>query len=75
MIYDVARKAGVSRQIVSSMPQPHQDDLPEIRLRIQNFIDVLGCRPNAIYQGLGLQKRNVLKVASKKVISMICQTS
>lgn len=63
-IYDVANKAGVSRQTVSRVLNNRQDVSPETRLRIQNIIEELGYRPNAIAQSLGRQKSNVLGVVT-----------
>ncbi len=63
-IYDVAKKAGVSRQTVSRVLNNRQDVSPETRLRIQNIIEELGYRPNAIAQSLGRQKSNILGVVT-----------
>ena len=63
-IYDVANKAGVSRQTVSRVLNDRQDVSTETRLRIQNIIEELGYRPNAIAQSLGRQKSNVLGVVT-----------
>lgn len=63
-IYDVAKQAGVSRQTVSRVLNDRQDVSAETRLRIQNIIEDLGYRPNAIAQSLGRQKSNVLGVVT-----------
>lgn len=63
-IYDVANKAGVSRQTVSRVLNDRQDVSTATRLRIQNIIEELGYRPNAIAQSLGRQKSNVLGVVT-----------
>jgi LacI family transcriptional regulator len=63
-IYDVAKQAGVSRQTVSRVLNNRQDVSAETRLRIQNIIEDLGYRPNAIAQSLGRQKSNVLGVVT-----------
>ena len=63
-IYDVAKKAGVSRQTVSRVLNDRQDVSSETRLRIQNIIEELGYRPSAIAQSLGRQKSNVLGVVT-----------
>ncbi|NLC14540.1 MAG: LacI family transcriptional regulator [Chloroflexi bacterium] len=63
-IYDVAKKAGVSRQTVSRVLNNRQDVSAETRLRIQNIIEEIGYRPNAIAQSLGRQRSNVLGVVT-----------
>ena len=63
-IYDVAEKAGVSRQTVSRVLNDRQDVSTETRLRIQNIIEEIGYRPNAIAQSLGRQKSHVLGVVT-----------
>ena len=63
-IYDVANKAGVSRQTVSRVLNNRQDVSSETRLRIQKIIEELGYRPNAIAQSLGRQKSNILGVVT-----------
>jgi DNA-binding LacI/PurR family transcriptional regulator len=47
-IYDVAKKAGVSRQTVSRVLNNRQDVSAETRKRVQEIIAGLNYHPNAI---------------------------
>jgi DNA-binding LacI/PurR family transcriptional regulator len=55
-IYDVAEKAGVSRQTVSRVLNNRQDVSDETRKRVKDIIDDLNYHPSAIAQSLRLQK-------------------
>ena len=55
-IYDVARKAGVSRQTVSRVLNNRFDVADETRERVKTIISDLGYHPSAIAQSLSRQK-------------------
>ena len=55
-IYDVAKEAGVSLATVSRVINGLQIVREETRVRVETAIDKLGYKPNAIAQGLALQK-------------------
>lgn len=55
-IYDVASEAGVSLATVSRVINGLEIVREETRLRVEAAIDKLGYKPNAIAQGLALQK-------------------
>jgi len=55
-IYDVAEKAGVSRQTVSRVLNDRQDVSEETRKRIKEVMDELGYHPSAVAQSLSRQK-------------------
>ena len=55
-IYDVAKKAGVSRQTVSRVLNNRQDVSEDTRKRIQDIIEEINYHPNAIAQSLSRQK-------------------
>jgi DNA-binding LacI/PurR family transcriptional regulator len=63
-IYDVATKAGVSRQTVSRVLNNRQDVSAETRKRVQGVIDELNYRPSAIAQSLSRQKSSLLGVVT-----------
>jgi DNA-binding LacI/PurR family transcriptional regulator len=63
-IYDVARKAGVSRQTVSRVLNNRPDVSPDTRIRVQEIISEFSYRPNAIAQSLSRQKSFILGVVS-----------
>lgn len=55
-IYDVAKKAGVSRQTVSRVINDHPDVADDTRERILRIINEMNYRPNAIARSLGRQR-------------------
>jgi DNA-binding LacI/PurR family transcriptional regulator len=55
-IYDVAEKAGVSRQTVSRVINNHPDVSPDTRKRIIQIINEMNYRPSAIARSLGRQR-------------------
>lgn len=63
-IYDVAKKAGVSRQTVSRVLNNRPDVSPDTRIRVQEIISEFSYRPNAIAQSLSRQKSFILGVVS-----------
>lgn len=63
-IYDVAKKAGVSRQTVSRVLNNRPDVSPDTRIRVQDIISEFSYRPNAIAQSLSRQKSFILGVVS-----------
>lgn len=63
-IYDVAKRAGVSRQTVSRVINDRLDVAPETRTRVQDVIRDLNYRPNAVAQSLSRQKSYLLGVVS-----------
>jgi LacI family transcriptional regulator len=63
-IYDVANKAGVSRQTVSRVLNNRQDVSSSTRIRIQEIILELNYRPSAIAQSLSRQKSFIFGVVT-----------
>lgn len=63
-IYDVAKKAGVSRQTVSRVLNNRPDVSSDTRIRVQEIISEFSYRPNAIAQSLSRQKSFILGVVS-----------
>ncbi len=63
-IYDVAKKAGVSRQTVSRVLNNRPDVSADTRIRVQEIISEFSYRPNAIAQSLSRQKSFILGVVS-----------
>lgn len=63
-IYDVASKAGVSRQTVSRVLNNRMDVSEETRKRVQEVITELNYRPSAIAQSLSRQKSYLLGVVT-----------
>ena len=63
-IYDVAKKAGVSRQTVSRVINNRLDVSTETRKRVQKIITELNYRPNAIAQTLSRRKSQLLGVVT-----------
>lgn len=61
-IYDVAEKAGVSRQTVSRVLNNRQDVSQETRNRVKSVMAELNYQPNAIAQSLSRQKSYVFGV-------------
>lgn len=63
-IRDVAREAGVSHQTVSRVINGSDDVMPETRLRVQEAIEALGFRPNAIARSMAKGSTNTLACIS-----------
>lgn len=59
-IYDVAKEAGVSLATVSRVINGLEIVREETRLKVESAIDKLGYKPNAIAQGLALQKSTTI---------------
>lgn len=59
-IYDVAKEAGVSLATVSRVINGLEIVREETRLKVEAAIDKLGYKPNAIAQGLALQKSTTI---------------
>jgi LacI family transcriptional regulator len=59
-IYDVAKEAGVSLATVSRVINGSTVVKEPTRVRVQNAIEKLGYKPNAIAQGLALQKTTTI---------------
>ena len=55
-IYDVAKEADVSLATVSRVINGSEVVREDTRVKVQNAIEKLGYKPNAIAQGLALQK-------------------
>jgi LacI family transcriptional regulator len=63
-IYDVAEKAGVSRQTVSRVLNNREDVSTETRKRVKDIIADLGYHPSAVAQSLSRQKSYVFGVVT-----------
>jgi LacI family transcriptional regulator len=63
-IYDVAEKAGVSRQTVSRVINNRQDVSAETRKRVKEIMADLNYQPNAVAQSLSRQKSYVFGVVT-----------
>jgi LacI family transcriptional regulator len=63
-IYDVAERAGVSRQTVSRVLNNHPDVSTETRKHVKKIIADLDYRPNAIAQSLSRRKSKLLGVVT-----------
>lgn len=59
-IYDVAKEAGVSLATVSRVINGLEIVREETRVKVETAIDKLGYKPNAIAQGLALQKTTTI---------------
>lgn len=59
-IYDVAKEAGVSLATVSRVINGSNVVKPQTRERVETAIEKLGYKPNAIAQGLALQKTTTI---------------
>lgn len=59
-IYDVAKEAGVSLATVSRVINGLEIVREETRIKVETAIDKLGYKPNAIAQGLALQKTTTI---------------
>lgn len=63
-IYDVAEKAGVSRQTVSRVLNNREDVSTETRKRIKEIMAELNYHPSAVAQSLSRQKSNIFGVVT-----------
>ena len=63
-IYDVAEKAGVSRQTVSRVINNRQDVSDETRKRVKEVMAELNYQPNAVAQSLSRQKSYLFGVVT-----------
>ena len=63
-IYDVAEKAGVSRQTVSRVLNNRQDVSDETRKRVKEIMAELNYQPNAVAQSLSRQKSYLFGVVT-----------
>ena len=63
-IYDVAERAGVSRQTVSRVLNNRQDVSGETRKRVKEIIEELNFRPSAVAQSLSRQKSYLFGVVT-----------
>jgi LacI family transcriptional regulator len=63
-IYDVAEKAGVSRQTVSRVINNRQDVSVETRKRVKEIMAELNYQPNAVAQSLSRQKSYLFGVVT-----------
>jgi LacI family transcriptional regulator len=63
-IYDVAKKAGVSRQTVSRVLNNRQDVSAETRKRVQEIMVDLNYHPNAIARSLSRQRSYIFGVVT-----------
>jgi LacI family transcriptional regulator len=63
-IYDVAKKAGVSRQTVSRVLNNRQDVSADTRKRVQEIMVDLNYHPNAIARSLSRQKSYIFGVVT-----------
>lgn len=61
-IYDVARDANVSMATVSRVVNRNQNVKPATRRKVQESIDKLGYRPNAVARGLASKKTTTVGV-------------
>ena len=61
-IYDVAREAGVSMATVSRVVNGNQNVKPATRQRVNDVIDKLDYRPNAVARGLASKKSTTIGV-------------
>lgn len=59
-IYDVAKESGVSLATVSRVINGSDIVRDDTRIKVQNAIEKLGYKPNAIAQGLALQKTTTI---------------
>lgn len=57
-IYDVANEANVSLATVSRVINGLEIVREDTRVKVQEAIEKLGYKPNAVAQGLALQKNN-----------------
>ena len=63
-IYDVAKKAGVSRQTVSRVLNNREDVSTETRKRVQEIIESLSYHPSAVARSLSRQKSYIFGVVT-----------
>ncbi|MGB3701345.1 MAG: LacI family DNA-binding transcriptional regulator [Anaerolineales bacterium] len=63
-IYDIAKRAGVSRQTVSRVLNNRQDVSAETRKRVQKIMEELSYHPSAVARSLSRQKSYILGVVT-----------
>ena len=63
-IYDIAKKAGVSRQTVSRVLNNRQDVSAETRKRVQEIMEELSYHPSAVARSLSRQKSYIFGVVT-----------
>jgi len=68
--YDVARHAGVSQSAVSRCFTPGASIAPAVRERIVKIASELGYRPNALAQGLGSRRTNLVAMLVSSVTNL-----
>ncbi len=68
--YDVARKAGVSQSAVSRCFTKGASVAPAVRERIVKIADELGYRPNALAQGLGSKRTNLVALLVSSITNL-----
>lgn len=68
--YDVARHAGVSQSAVSRCFTPGASIAPGVRERIAKIATELGYRPNALAQGLGSRRTNLVAMLVSSVTNL-----
>src|SRR2546428_10125721 len=61
-IADVARDANVSRTLVSFVLNGRKDVAPATRARIQQAIEELGYRPNAVARNLAMKRAGAIGI-------------
>ena len=61
-IYDVAKEADVSLATVSRVINGSEVVREDTRIKVQEAIEKLGYKPNAIAQGLALQKTTTIAI-------------
>lgn len=66
-IEGIAGQAGVSRQTVSRVINNHEDVAYETRIRVQEIIDRLGYKPNALARGLSAKRSRTIGVISSRL--------
>ncbi|MFC4618287.1 catabolite control protein A [Camelliibacillus cellulosilyticus] len=69
-IYDVAREAGVSMATVSRVVNGNPNVKPSTRKKVQNAIERLGYRPNAVARGLASKRTTTVGVIIPDISSI-----
>src|SRR6478736_9696525 len=70
-IYDVAREANVSMATVSRVVNGNPNVKPTTRKKVQEAIDRLGYRPNAVARGLASKKTTTVGVIIPDISNLI----
>jgi len=63
----IAEQAGVSKQTVSRVINNHEDVAYETRTRIQEIIDSVGYKPNALARGLSAKRSRTIGLISSRL--------